>query len=432
MTALDSKIDKTLQSFYSMFPGGVNSPVRALVGLALAPLIVNRAYGDTFETIDEKRYVDFCLSWGALIHGHAHPYVNKCIKDQLDKGTSYGINSYPELLMAENIQKAFPHMEQMRFTSSGTEATMAAIRLARGVTKKPFIIKFIGNYHGSSEALLVKAGSGVLHTQNTASSDGVLPGAVENTLCLPYNDISSVKEIFNLPQYKDSIAAIIMEPIAGNMGVVPSSKDFIRIIRKYCTKYQALLIFDEVITGFRMRFGGMEVYYDVEPDLTCLGKIMGGGLPAACFGGKKEWMRALAPEGQVYQGGTLSGNPAAMVAGCAALNLLEEDVYKQLQAKIDRLCLPIEAEIKEKNWNVCLQRVGSMFTLFFGTKAVHSMEDLNQVDLNVFKKYFHHMLERGIYISPSQYETCFISSVHSNENLDITRELILEFLSNMY
>ncbi|MES2199023.1 MAG: glutamate-1-semialdehyde 2,1-aminomutase, partial [Chlamydiota bacterium] len=398
-------------------PGGVSSPVRAFQGLNLTPLIVERGEGDTIVDVDGYSYIDYCMSWGSLALGHVHPSVKMAVQRQLEKGSSFGITTALESQMASEITSCMPSLEKIRFVSSGTEATMSALRLARGYTKRSYFIKFIGNYHGHADPFLVKAGSGVSFLPES-SSLGVPEETIRYTISLPYNDAEAVKKAFST--YKD-IAAVIVEPIAANMGVVPGTKEFLDTLRSETTKAGALLIFDEVITGFRVELNGAQGYYGIEPDLTCLGKIIGGGLPLAAFGGKREIMDLLSPLGGVYQAGTLSGNPLALAAGLATIKQLKVPLfYETLESKAKALLDPLLELINTRKSNVCIHRVGSFFTVFFGVKQVSCQEDLKGLDPFLFKQFYHYLFERGIYFSPAQQEACFISFSHSEESLQRT------------
>ena len=405
-------------------PGGVSSPVRSFQGLDLTPLIVDRGNGDAIIDVDGNSYIDYCMSWGSLALGHVHPSIKKALQEQLEKGTSFGITTALESQMAKEITSAMPSLEKIRFVSSGTEATMSALRLARGYTKRSYFIKFNGNYQGHADPFLVRAGSGVSFLAES-SSLGVPEETVKYTISLPYNDVEAVKKAFLT--YKD-IAAVIVEPIAANMGVVPGTQEFLKTLRVETKKAGALLIFDEVITGFRVGLGGAQGYYNIEPDLTCLGKIIGGGLPLAAFGGKKEIMDFLAPIGGVYQAGTLSGNPLALAAGLATLKELKTPLfYETLESKAKALLDPFIDWINIHKSNVCLHRVGSFFTIFFGVKKVSCQEDLKELDPLLFKQFYHYLFERGIYFSPAQQEACFVSLLHTEESLQKTQKVLLEF-----
>ncbi len=413
-----------------MIPGGVNSPVRSYFEVGISPLVVERGVGDQIIDLDGNCYTDFCMSWGALILGHAHPEVTAAACKQVARGSSFGALTQGEEQLASFIQEAMPWIQQLRFVSSGTEATMSALRLARAVTGKKKIVKFIGNYHGHHDQLLVQAGSGLFQVNPAASSKGVPQEMIQNTLCLPYNDEETLMHILE----KDKeIAAVIFEPIAGNMGVVPATQAFIQALRQGTSAAGALLIADEVITGFRVHLGGAQTLYGFEADLTCLGKVVGGGFPAAAFGGKRIYMEQLAPLGEVYQAGTLSGNPVAMSAGLATLKILKEKgFYEKLQAKADRLFLPIQEEIERRSLPLCLNCVGSMGTLFFGPEKVESRKDLQAVDREKFVKFFQTMFEGGISLPPSQYESWFVSSTHTSEHLDEAVNKIIYFLNSLY
>ncbi len=406
-------------------PGGVNSPVRAFTSLGMKPLVVHRGEGSYIEDVDGNRYIDYCGSWGALILGHAHPAVVKAATDQLAQGSSFGISTPYELECALEIKKHFPSMEKMRFVSSGTEAVMSAIRLARGFTGKPGIVKFNGHYHGHSDSLLVQAGSGVSYLSGS-SSQGVPASFAQHTASLPFNSKEALLDFLNA---HDDIAAVILEPIAGNMGLVPGELSYMHLLREETKKRGILLIFDEVITGFRVGLTGAQGLYGISPDLTTLGKIIGGGFPAAAFGGKEEIMNLLAPLGPVYQAGTLSGNPVAMCAGLACLKELSAPFfYEKLEEKADFLLRPIEEKILKENLPITLNRLGSLFTLFFGVRKVHSREDLKELDHARFNHFFRTLFETGIYLAPSPYEASFISYAHTEEDLAKTQNAILSYL----
>ena len=422
-----SKTIALYQASCSLIPGGVNSPVRAFSSLDMTPLMASEGLGDTLWDVDRHAYIDYCCSFGSLILGHAPKSVVLAATAQMGRGSSFGVGTPYEFSLAEKIIKYFPSIEKIRFVSSGTEAVMSAIRLARGFTNRPVIVKFNGHYHGHSDSLLVQAGSGVTELAES-SSKGVLKEVVQHTLSLPFNNIETGRSV--LSSRKD-IAAVLIEPIAGNMGVVPSDPKFLEMLREETTKSGALLIFDEVITGFRIGLKGAQSLYGIKPDLTCLGKIIGGGFPAAAFGGSHEIMNLLAPLGPVYQAGTLSGNPVAMCAGLATLEeLLAPQFYEELERKTRLLTDPIEECIKEHGIKAVLNRVGSMFTLFFGPTQVTESSDLNNLDAARFKAFFHYLFNRGIYIPPAMYEASFISSAHTEEHLLYTRDVILEFLRN--
>lgn len=420
---------KIYKELCEVIPGGVNSPVRACRAMEQLPLVVDYAEGDMLYDVDGHAYIDYCGSWGALVHGHAHPILVEAIQKRAALGTSYGITTALEKELATEVIRCMPSIESIRFVSSGTEATMSAIRLARGYTRRELIVKFDGHYHGHADAFLVKAGSGVAELSES-SSQGIPQASVQNTLSLPFNDLKAVEKLFN-SRHAKNIAAVILEPIAGNMGVVPAEKAFLNFLRKKTQECGALLILDEVISGFRVALGGAQSLYGIQPDLTCLGKIVGGGLPAAAFGGRREIMEQLAPVGPIYQAGTLSGNPLAMAAGLNALKLLQKPhFYENLQKKQELLIQPIIEHIQNKNLACCVQAVGSMFTLFFGKKQIQNSADVHQLDTTQYKRFFQYLFQEGIYFPPSQHEAAFISSAHSEENLKRTRDTILNYLKS--
>ncbi len=419
------KSKKIYEKACQVIPGGVCSPVRAFNGLACTPLIVSHAKDDLITEVEEKSYIDYCMSWGALILGHAHPVVVKAACEQIERGSSYGATTPFEEQLSSSILVHFPWIDKMRFVSSGTEATMTALRLARAYTGRNMIIKFDGNYHGHSDQLLVKAGSGLFFTGT--SSSGIPAEMISTTLSLPYNDVATFTRVM---QERSDIAAVIFEPVVGNMGVVPPKPEFLQALRYETEKKGTLLIADEVITGFRVGIKGAQGLYNFQADIVCLGKIIGGGFPAAAFGARAEIMDLLAPLGPVYQAGTLSGNPVAMAAGCATLRAIERPgFYEELEQKTRLLLDPIEAWIAQSDRPLCLQRVGSMWTLFFGVRKVESRADLAAMDEEAFRHFFIELFERGVYLPPSPYEAAFISQAHSNEHLIYTRDTILELLA---
>lgn len=426
-TEVLSRSKECLERLRRYIPGGVNSPARACKGLGVDPVIAERGADDLLYDVDGKEYIDYCGSWGALILGHAPSAVVKSSQEQLAKGSTFGLSTKLEADLAELIVEMVPSIEQVRFVSTGTEATMTAVRLARGFTGRNGIIKFKGNYHGHADAFLVEAGSSLLAGTPTASSAGIPEDSIKHTFNLAYNDLEAIETHFM--QQGDKIAAVIVEPVAGNMGVVPAQPNFLRALRNLCSGHGALLIFDEVISGFRLSAGGAQQLYGVWPDLTCLGKIVGGGMPAAAIGGRAEIMQRLAPLGPVYQAGTLSGNPIAMAAGVATLQELRKPgFYQELERKARLLCDPIEEVIKEKGLEVCLQRAGSMFTLFFGKRAVKDMKDAQRLNLQLFARFFDYLLKAGIYAPPSQHEAWFVSAAHTDLHLSYTSTIIKEFL----
>ncbi|MBX9923801.1 MAG: glutamate-1-semialdehyde 2,1-aminomutase [Rhabdochlamydiaceae bacterium] len=407
-----------------LIPGGVNSPIRACHELKMLPLQIEKGSGEIIYDIDGNHWIDYCMSWGALPLGHAYPKVVEAVQKQMALGSSFGIPTPLEMQMAREIIALMPSIEKIRFVSSGTEAVMSAIRLSRAISGKPCLIKFNGCYHGHFDPLLIQAGSGVTELANS-SSLGVTKETIAHTISLPYNDCESVKEAFRL---RSDIGVVIVEPMAANMGLIPGTRAFLETLREETKKAGALLIFDEVITGFRIGLHGAQGHFGIDPDLTCLGKIIGGGLPAAAFGGKSCFMDFLAPLGGVYQAGTLSGNPLAMQAGLATLKQLQTpSFYSDLQEKADLLLSPLQEWIDKKNAPICLHRQGSLFTLFFGVRQATSKEDLANLDAPLFRKFYEYLFSRGIYFPPSQWEACFLSSAHTEKSLTYTRDSILAF-----
>ncbi len=398
--------------------GGVNSPVRAFKAVGGDPIFMRQALGPFLYDNRGNKYIDYCLSWGAILWGHADESTVRAIQRQAAKGTSFGTVTEYETNLAKEIQKAFPRMERIRFTSSGTEAVMSAIRLARGVTQRNRIVKFEGCYHGHSDSLLVKAGSG-LATFGSPSSAGVPAALAALTAVLPYNDAGAVNQFF---KNADDIACVIVEPLAGNMGLVPATKEFLETLKKRARANGSLLIFDEVITGFRVGYGGAQHLYGIEPDITVLGKIIGGGLPIGAIGAKASIMSALSPEGRVYQAGTLSGNPLSMAAGLAVLSKLSRNVYKSLNAKCAVFLNEAKAIFKKRGKDISIQSAGSMFTLFFDTRCPRNFTEVRRTRHKEFKQFFHKMIKMGIYVPPSAYETSFLSCAHGQQELDKTLE----------
>lgn len=401
-------------------PGGVNSPVRACRSVGRTPLFIDKAKGSYIYDVDGNKYIDYICSWGPNILGHCREEVINAVKETCDKGLTFGACHKGEITLAKLIQKHFPSMEMLRLVNSGTEAVMSAIRAARGYTGKDKIIKFEGCYHGHSDGLLVKGGSGLL-TNSIPNSAGVPKGYTDTTLLAKYNDENSVEELFNAN--KDEIACVIVEPCAANMGVVPPKEGFLQFLRDITKKNNALLIFDEVITGFRLSIGGAQKYYNITPDLTTLGKIVGGGMPLAVYGGKREVMECVAPLGSVYQAGTLSGNPVAVTSGIETIKILENSVseYDVLNEKSAK----IEKAMKEIGLNV--NRVGSIMTPFFTDKMVIDYDTAVTSSTENFAKFFNHMQSNGIYSAPSQFEAMFVSMAHSDEDIDYTCDVIKSF-----
>ena len=412
-------------------PGGANSPMRSFRGLEMTPMIVEKGVQDKIIDIDGNSYIDFNLAWGSLILGHTHPNVISKTIEQVKRGSSFGITTALELEFAVLVKSCVPSIEKMRVVASGTEATMTAIRLARGFTKREMIVKFNGHYHGHSDAFLVKAGSGVSQMCHEASSQGIPSSVIQTSFSLPFNYEDALEKCFK--DHGHHIAAVILEPVAGNMGVVPARLDFLQKLRKLCTHYGAVLIFDEVITGFRLSLAGAQGVYGITPDLSTYSKIIGGGYPVGVVGGRQDIMDLLAPLGPVYQAGTLSGNPVALAGACAVINQLKElDFYSNLQKKVEGFLSPIESHIKERGYPMCLNRFGPMFSFFFGIESAHCYEDVLKVDKDIFREFFLHLFQRGIYISPSCIEASFISAVHTKEHLDYTKKTILEFLDVLF
>ncbi len=403
-----------------LIPGGVNSPVRAFQAVGGQPRFIARGEGAYLVDVDGNRYIDYVLSWGPLIHGHAHPYVIEAITRTAAQGTSYGAPTELEVRLAQMVTEAMPAVEMVRFVNSGTEATMSALRLARAYTRRSKIIKFAGGYHGHADFLLVAAGSGAT-TLGIPDSPGVPAATAADTLIAPYNDLAAVEAL--LTQFPDSIAALIVEPVAGNMGCVPPQPGYLAGLRDLTTRYGALLIFDEVMTGFRVAYGGAQQLYGIAPDLTCLGKIIGGGLPAAAYGGKREMMRLIAPAGPVYQAGTLSGNPLAMAAGIAQLELLQQPgAYETLEARSGRLAAGIAEAARAAGVPITQTRVGSMFCAFFTAGPVVDYASAKTCDTGRYARFFQAMLAQGIYLAPSQFEAGFLSLAHGAEEIERTIE----------
>jgi glutamate-1-semialdehyde 2,1-aminomutase len=404
----------------NLIPGGVNSPVRACKSVGAEPVFIDRGEGCLIFDADGNRYIDYIGSWGPLILGHRHPAVMDAIISVLERGTSFGAPIDLEVRLAEMVIEAVPSVEMVRMVNSGTEATMSAVRLARGATRRDVVIKFDGCYHGHADTLLVAAGSGVA-TLGIPGSPGVPESIARHTLSLPYNDMQCFKKV--MEKQGDSVACIIVEPIAGNMGLVPPEKDFLEMLRELADRYESILIFDEVMTGFRVAYGGAQALFGVYPDLTCLGKIIGGGLPVGAYGGKPDLMSKVAPQGSVYQAGTLSGNPVAMAAGIATLEQLQKDgVYEALDEKADHLLSGLEQAAKKAAIPAQAKRVGSMLGFFFNDKEVKNFDDAKTCDLARFSAFYNGLRQKGIYIAPSQFEVLFISIAHDIEHIDRTIE----------
>ena len=415
-----SQSDNLFEQAKTVIPGGVNSPVRAFNGVGGNPIFFTKGEGAYLFDADGKKYIDYVASWGPMILGHANQAVISAVKETLEKGLGFGAPTEIETTLAKKVCELVPSIELVRMVSSGTEATMSAIRLARGFTGRDKIVKFEGCYHGHSDSLLVKAGSGAL-TLGVPTSPGVPAALAEHTLTLEYNNIDQVREV--LSEVGDEVACIIVEPVAGNMNCIPPVDGFLQGLREVCDTHGVVLIFDEVMTGFRVALGGAQAYYGVKPDLTTLGKVIGGGLPVGAFGGKREIMEYIAPLGPVYQAGTLSGNPMSMSAGLAMLNTLTDDVnfYQNLNKKVQMLTDGILAQAKANNIGMTANVVGGMFGLFFtDSNAVTNFDETSACDVERFKKFYHLMLEEGVYMAPSAYEAGFVSSAHTDEDIQAT------------
>lgn len=405
-------------SALKVIPGGVNSPVRAFKSVGTEPVFIKAAFGSTITDVDSNTYIDYVGSWGPMILGHCHPNVVASVRNALEYGSSFGAPTELEITLAEMVVAAVPSIEMVRMVSSGTEATMSAIRLARGYTGRDKIIKFSGCYHGHADSLLVKAGSGAA-TFGVPDSPGVPKDFAQHTLTAVFNDLESVKKL--ITANSGDVACIIVEPIAGNMGTVPPRAGFLEGLREICTNEGIILIFDEVMTGFRVAYGGAQELYGVTPDMTTLGKIIGGGLPVGAFGGKREIMTQLSPSGGVYQAGTLSGNPLAMTAGIETLKLLQEEgFYNRIDEKSRMLAEGIADAARRAGYPIYSTRVGSMFCAFFTEGEVHDWDSAAKCDTKAFATYFRGMLEEGIYLAPSQFETAFVSIAHSSADIDKT------------
>ncbi|NKC00144.1 MAG: glutamate-1-semialdehyde 2,1-aminomutase [Pseudomonadales bacterium] len=398
-------------------PGGVNSPVRAFTGVGGDPVFFTHGEGVYLFDVDDNRYIDYVASWGPMILGHSHPDTVQAVVAQATKALGFGAPTEGEITLAEKVIELVPSIEQVRMVNSGTEATMSAIRLARGFTERDLILKFAGCYHGHSDSLLVKAGSGVL-TLGIPNSPGVPEGTAANTLTVPFNDLAAVQEVF--AKYPGQIACIILEPVAGNMGCIPPVPGFLEGLREICNDDGSVLIFDEVMTGFRVSLGGAQGYYGVTPDLTTLGKIVGGGLPVGAFGGRADIMARIAPVGPVYQAGTLSGNPLAVAAGLAMLNNLEPSLYEGIEQSTAQLISGLVTRAEAAGLKVTSNHVCGMFSLFFDINQADNYDHVANSNVDRFNKFFHGMLDEGIYLAPSAFETGFISTEHSTEIVTAT------------
>jgi len=414
-------MDKNKQLFQQsqlIIPGGVNSPVRAFGSVGGTPIFFKRAKGSRLWDENDKEYIDYINSWGPMILGHAHPEVIKVVQEVAESSLSFGAPTERELIMAETIVRLVPSIEQVRLVSSGTEATMSAIRVARGYTSRDKIVKFEGCYHGHADALLVKAGSGAL-TFGQPSSAGVPHDVAKDTLTLPYNNTQALKDLFD--RLGDEIACVIIEPVVGNMNLIVPEQEFLETLRQLCTHHGAVLIFDEVMTGFRVALGGAQELFNVMPDMTTLGKVIGGGLPVGAFGGKKEIMSQLAPLGPVYQAGTLSGNPVAVAAGLKTLELIQqENFHAQLASMTNKLVRGLTQIAREQGKEFTARNVGGMFGLYFSATAPNSFDEVMASDRESFNKFFHLMLEQGIYFGPSAFEAGFVSAAHTEHDIQQT------------
>lgn len=411
---------KMFEQAQKYIPGGVNSPVRACKSVGCDPVFIDKASGSSIYDVDGNEYTDFVCSWGPMIMGHAHPKIVEAVQQTAMSGTSFGAPTPTEIELAKMVVEAVPSVEKVRFVNSGTEATMSAIRLARGYTGKDVVVKFDGCYHGHADSFLVKAGSGVI-TLGIPGSPGVPDDVVKNTISIPYNNVETLEK--TLRDEKLGIACVILEPVAGNMGCVRPSKQFIDTLRALTEELGIVLIFDEVITGFRLAYGGAQEFFGITPDLTCLGKIIGGGLPVGAYGGKAVIMDQIAPDGPVYQAGTLSGNPLAMAAGIATLKLLREPgFYEKLNDKAAAYAEKLEKVASGVDVPVQLNRVGSLMTPFFTSEPVTDFESAMKCDTDRYAQHFRQMLEQGVYLAPSQFEVAFISAVHTEKELDTVVE----------
>ena len=424
---MNKEISSTLySSAKEVMPGGVNSPVRAFNAVGGEPLFIKSGKGSQIIDVDGNKFIDYVASWGPLIFGHAHPRVVEAIIRQAELGTSYGASTELEIELAEKVVSAIPSVEVVRMVNSGTEAVMSALRLARGITGRDKIVKFEGCYHGHADSLLVKAGSGLV-SLGIPECPGIVSSLAEKTLNLSYNDAEGVRALFE--REGKNIAALIVEPIAGNMGVIPPIPGFLQTLREETKKAGALLIFDEVISGLRVSLGGAQKLFGITPDITCMGKIIGGGLPVGAYGASKEVMDHISPVGSIYQAGTLSGNPLAMAAGNVILDLLSEPrVYELLEEKSKKLCDGFQKNTQELGISAQFTRVGSMFSMFFTDQPVTNFESVKTCDTKFFKSYFNGLLEEGIYIAPSQFEAGFMSAIHSDREIEQTIDANLKAL----
>lgn len=421
-----TKSQELFKRAVNRIPGGVNSPVRAYGAIGETPRFIQGAVGSSIFDVDGQKYLDYICSWGPMILGHNHPVIRDAVVRACENGLSFGCATEREVEMAEFICERIPHVEMIRMVNSGTEAVMSAIRVARGFTGKSKIIKFAGCYHGHSDALLVSAGSGVM-TSGVPDSAGVPKGCTQDTMIAVYNDLESVKQL--LEESNDEVAAVIVEPVGANMGVVPPKDGFLEGLRTLCDEHKALLIFDEVITGFRLKFGGAAEYFGVTPDLVTYGKIIGAGMPVGAYGGRKEIMEMVSPAGPVYQAGTLSGNPVAMAAGLAQLKLLweDQDIYTRIYRKGEYLFEGIQKILKENEVPYQVNHTASLGCIFFTSEKVTDYTSAKTADTKAFAEYFKYMLNHGVHLAPSQFEAMFLSDAHTQEELDLTLELVEQY-----
>ncbi|MTI67878.1 MAG: glutamate-1-semialdehyde-2,1-aminomutase [Firmicutes bacterium] len=429
---MDNKISKEIyKEAKEYIPGGVNSPVRAFKSVGLDPIFIKEAKGSKIYDEDGNEYLDYICSWGPLILGHSNEYMLDGLEETIKKGTSYGIPTKIEVDMAKLIVDAYNSVDMIRMVNSGTEATMSALRVAKAYTKRNKIVKFEGCYHGHSDSLLVKSGSGAM-TYGVATSPGVSEKIIEDTIVCKYNDIESIEEVFT--KQGDEIAAVIVEPVAGNMGVVAGEKSFLKALRKLTKKHRSILIFDEVITGFRLAYGGAQEVYDIDADMTCFGKIIGGGMPVGAYGGKKEIMDMVSPVGDVYQAGTLSGNPLAMHMGYKTLNKLKgnKNIYKDIISKAKKLEKGFNDNINKLNLDITVNRINGMICLFFAKGPIKTYEDVIKSDTYKYGLYFKEMLKRNILLPPAQFEGLFLSSAHTDEDIEKTIKANYEALKTIY
>lgn len=422
------KSEEAYQEAVNLMPGGVNSPVRAFKSVGMSPIFMESGKGSKITDVDGNEYIDYVLSWGPLILGHADRNVVTKLKEVAEKGTSFGAPTVTENKLAQLVKERVPSIEMLRMVNSGTEATMSAIRVARGFTGRDIILKFEGNYHGHGDSLLIKAGSGVA-TLGLPDSPGVPASVAKNTITVPYNDIESVNQAFE--QYGDQIAGVIVEPVSGNMGVVPPVQGFLQYLREITEQNNALLIFDEVMTGFRVGYYSAQGHFDVQPDLTCLGKVIGGGLPVGAYGGKREIMEKIAPIGPIYQAGTLSGNPLAMTAGYETLRALDQSAYEVMNQRVDQLVDGYRQAADQYNIPLQINRAGSMVGFFFTEQTVVNYETAQTSDLDLFATYYRGMIQEGIFLPPSQFEGLFMSTAHTEDDINQTIEAVHKVFSTL-